>query len=224
MVRDAVVLGRRSDSVLGYSIGNEIPADIVRWHGARKVERFLAAVCDTAKSADPDGLVTYANYPLTEYLDLSFLDFATFNVYLHDVSVFRNYLFRLQNLVGDRPLLLGELGMDTIRQGETRQAEFLCSHVREATLAGLAGTFIFAWTDEWHTGGHSIDDWAFGITRADRTPKAAYQRLGAISSAPVSAWLRKAPRVSVVVCTFNGGRTLDQCLESLGRSSTPITR
>src|SRR5438093_12807706 len=28
-------------AVLGYSIGNEIPASIVRWHGRRRVERFI---------------------------------------------------------------------------------------------------------------------------------------------------------------------------------------
>jgi len=93
-------------------------------------------VADVAKQADPDGLVTYANYPPTEYLDLSFLDFATFNVYLHDVETFRRYLLRLQNLVGDRPLLLGELGMDTLRHGEEGQVRFLAGHVRPAADAG----------------------------------------------------------------------------------------
>ena len=215
LVREAVVMARRSCAVLGYSIGNEIPADIVRWHGARHVERFLEALFDRAKQAHPDSLVTYANYPLTEYLDLSFLDFATFNVYLHDPAVFRNYIFRLQNLVGERPLVLGELGMDTIRNGELVQAEYLASQVREAMLGGVAGTFIFAWTDEWHTGGHTIENWAFGITRADRAPKAAYLRLRTIYNLPASAWLPSAPRVSIVVCTYNGGRTLDQCLASL---------
>ncbi len=214
-VRAAAMLGLQSNAILGYSIGNEIPADVIRWHGARNVERFLSALFDTAKQADPDGLVTYANYPLTEYLDLSFLDFATFNVYLHDPAVFRNYLFRLQNLVGERPLVVGELGMDTIRHGESAQAEFLASHVREATMAGVAGAFIFAWTDEWYTGGHLIDNWAFGITQADRTPKTSYHRLCAINGDPVSKWLGSKPRVSVVVCTFNGGHTLDQCLGSL---------
>src|SRR5205085_3484192 len=133
-----------------YSVGNEIPPDIVRWYGARRVERFLAELRDVAKQTDPDGLVTYANYPPTEYLDLSCFDFATFNVYLHDPETFRRYLFRLQNLVGERPLVLGELGMDTQRHGEREQAQFLAGHVREAFLMGLAGAFVFSWTDDWH--------------------------------------------------------------------------
>ena len=197
-----------SPAVLAYSIGNEIPSDIVRWHGARRVERFLRELADVVRQADPDRLVTYANYPPTEYLDLSFLDFATFNVYLHDRETFRRYLLRLMNLVGDKPLVLGEMGMDTLRHGECQQSQFLSGHVREVVSAGLAGSFIFSWTDEWFTGRHAIVDWAFGITRADRSPKTSYHTLReAYASGPVDM-LPTQPRVSVVVCSYNGGRTL----------------
>src|SRR5207244_2733303 len=144
LVRRAARRGRGHPCVLAYSVGNEIPPDVVRWHGAQRVERFLAELCDVAKQADLDGLVTYANYPPTEYLDLSFLDFATFNVYLHDPEAFRRYLLRLHNLVGDRPLVLGEFGMDTFRHGEAEQARFLAGHPRDALLAGAAGRFLFA--------------------------------------------------------------------------------
>lgn len=206
---------RAHPCLLAYSIGNEIPADIVRWHGAGRVERFLAELVDTARQADPQGLVTYANFPPTEYLDLSFLDFVTFNVYLHDREAFRRYLFRLQNCVGDRPLLLGELGMDTFRHGELEQADFLAGHLQEAQLMGLAGAFVFSWTDDWHTGGHPIEDWAFGITHRDRSPKASYHALREEHEKPLTSLLPQTPRVSVVVCTYNGGRTLEQCLRSL---------
>jgi GT2 family glycosyltransferase len=226
LVGQAAKRGRNHPCVLAYSIGNEIPPDVVRWHGARRVECFLAGLQDVAKQADPDGLVTYASYPPTEYLDLSFLDFATFNVYLHDPATFRRYLYRLQNLVGDKPLLLGELGMDTLRHGELEQARFLAGHMREATLMGLAGAFVFSWTDDWFTGGYPIEDWAFGITHADRSPKAsghALREVFELSPAELlgrdplagASGLCAAPRVSVVVCSYNGGRTLDQCLRSL---------
>src|SRR5262249_5763630 len=113
-VRRAAELTRGHPSVLALSVANEIPADVARWHGPRRVERFLRDLAYLVKQTDPGRLVTFANFPPTEYLDLSFLDFATFNVYLHDRATFRRYLFRLQNLVGDKPLLLGELGMDTL--------------------------------------------------------------------------------------------------------------
>jgi GT2 family glycosyltransferase len=220
-VRQAAERGRDYACVLGYSVGNEIPPAVVRWHGARRVERFLAELADAARQADPDGLVTYASYPPTEYLGLAFADFATFNVYLHDPETFRRYLLRLQNLVGDRPLLLGELGMDTLRHGELAQADFLAGHLREALLQGLAGGFVFSWTDDWFTGGHPVRDWAFGITHADRSPKASYHALREVFGCPPAALLPRAPRVSVVVCSYNGGSTLGQCLHSLGALDYP---
>jgi GT2 family glycosyltransferase len=222
-IRETAERTHSHDCVLAYSIGNEIPPDIVRWHGARRVERFLNELADVARQADPERLVTYANYPPTEYLDLSFLDFVTFNVFLHDLETFRRYLSRLQNLVGELPLVLGEIGMDTYRQGEAAQARFLAGHAREALLMGVAGIFIFSWTDDWHTGGYAIENWAFGITRADRSPKASYHSLGRVfqnASAPAEL-LSETPRVSVVVCSHNGGRTLAQCLRSLSALDYP---
>src|SRR5262245_29765809 len=214
-VRLAAERGRRHPCVLAYSIGNEVPPNIVRWLGTRRVERFLAELADVTRQADPNGLVTYASYPSTEYLELPFLDLVTFNVYLHDRETFRRYLFRLQNLTGDRPLLLGELGMDTLRHGEPGQAQFLAGHLREATLMGLAGAFVFSWTDDWFTGGYAIEDWAFGITHRDRSPKASCHALHEVFEATPAGLLPAAPRVSVVVCTYNGGATLEQCLRSL---------
>lgn len=220
-VRQAVEHGQRHSCVLGYSIGNEIPPDVVRWHGADRVERFLRELSDVGKQADPDCLLTYSNFPPTEYLDLSFLDFATFNVYLHDPDAFAAYLLRLQNIAGERPLLLGEVGMDTLRHGEEAQAGFLEGHLREALLLGVAGAFVFSWTDDWFTGGYRIEDWAFGITRADRTPKRSYYAVGDVFGMPISGLLPRTPRISVVVCSYNGGRTLEQCLRSLNDLDYP---
>jgi GT2 family glycosyltransferase len=220
-VRRAVEHSRRHASVIAYSIGNEIPPSVVRWYGARRIERFLRELNDVARQADPSALTTYANFPPTEYLELPFLDFVTFNVYLHEPETFRRYLFRLQNLVGDRPLFLGELGMDTLRHGEQQQSDFLAGHARVALMAGLAGLFVFSWTDDWHTGGHRIHDWAFGITRADRSPKASWHALGEMLRQRPAQLLEQAPRASVVVCTYNGGQTLEQCLHSLERLDYP---
>lgn len=215
VVRTIAGRGCHHSCVLACSIGNEIPPDVVRWHGANRVQRFLSELADVARQADPNGLVTYANYPPTEYLELPFLDFATFNVYLHDRDVFRRYLVRIQNLVGEKPLLLGEIGLDTLRHGEAQQADFLTGHLRESALMGLAGAFIFSWTDDWHTGGYQIDDWAFGITHRDRFPKASLHALRELFLRSPREMLPAVPRVSVVVCSYNGARTLEQCLQSL---------
>src|SRR6266511_4655774 len=85
-------------AVLGYSVGNEIPAPIVRWHGRRRVERFLGRLYEAAKEEDPDALVTYVNFPSTEYLELPFLDFLAFNVFVEERESFSAYLARLQNV------------------------------------------------------------------------------------------------------------------------------
>lgn len=220
-VRRAARLSDRHPAVMAVSVGNEISPDIVRWYGHRRVEKYIRELAAVAKDADPGGLVTYASYPPTEYLDLSFLDFLTFNVYLHDREAFRRYLFRLQNLAGDKPLLLGELGMDTFRNGAEEQAHFLRGHLDETRLMGLAGAFVFSWTDDWFTGGHRIENWAFGVTDRDRRPKPSYHMLRETFTAPPAEALPRTPRVSVVVCTYNGGATLDQCLRSLAKLDYP---
>jgi len=97
-VRAGVARCAGHPAVLGFAVGNEIPAPIVRWHGRDRVERFLERLYRAAKDEDSDALVTYVNYPSTEYLQLPFLDFASFNVYLESEKRLAAYLARLQNL------------------------------------------------------------------------------------------------------------------------------
>src|SRR4051812_20811607 len=131
-VRDGVRACAGHPAVLGYAVGNEIPAGIVRWHGRKPVERFLERLYNAAKDADPDALVTYVNYPSTEYLQLPFLDFVAFNLYLESPDRFAAYLARLQTIAGDRPLVLAELGLDSRSHGVEAQAASLDWQVRSA--------------------------------------------------------------------------------------------
>ncbi|MDB5926711.1 MAG: glycosyl transferase family 2, partial [Betaproteobacteria bacterium] len=172
-VRDAVRRCAGHPAVFCYAVGNEIPAPIVRWHGRRRIERFIRRLYETVKSEDPRALVTYVNYPTTEYLQLPFLDIVCFNVYLESEERLGAYLARLQNIAGERPLVLAEIGLDSRRNGEAAQAESLAWQLRATFAAGCAGAFVFGWTDEWHRGGYDIDDWDFGLTTRDRQPKAA---------------------------------------------------
>src|SRR6266545_3919819 len=202
-------------AILCHVIGNEIPAPIVRWHGRGRIEHFLRALYETAKNEDPEALVTYVNYPTTEYLDLSFTDVACFNVYLERSEDLRAYLARLQNLAGERPLIMTEIGLDSRRNGEDKQAEVLNWQIRDSFAAGCAGTFVFAWTDEWYRSGYDILDWDFGLTGRDRQPKPALAAVrSAYAEVPFPSDL-DWPRISVVVCSFNGGRTIRQCCEAL---------
>ena len=45
-VRTAVQSCGKHPAIFAFSVANEIPADVVRWHGARRVERFLAELAD----------------------------------------------------------------------------------------------------------------------------------------------------------------------------------
>jgi GT2 family glycosyltransferase len=208
-------------ALLCYTVGNEIPAPIVRWLGAARVERFLRRLYRVVKEEDPGALVTYVNYPSTEYLDLSFADFFCFNVYLESEGSLDDYLARLHNLAGDRPVLMAEIGLDSRRNGAGAQAETLEWQVRSCFAAGCAGAFVFAWTDEWWRGGHNIEDWDFGLVTRERRPKPALHSVArAFREAPFATgdeW----PRVSVVVCTYNGERTIRDCLEGLARLDYP---
>jgi GT2 family glycosyltransferase len=208
-------------AVLCYTIGNEVPASTARWHGRRRMERFLERLYWAAKAEDPEGLVTYVNYPSTEYLQLPFLDLVCFNVYLEARERLESYLARLQNLVGDRPLILSEVGLDSFRHGEHTQAHILDWQIRAAFLAGCAGTFVYAWTDEWHRGGADVEDWDFGLTRRNRSPKPALATVRtAFADVPFSSD-RPSPRITVVVCTYNGARTIRDCLEGLRKLEYP---
>jgi GT2 family glycosyltransferase len=202
-------------AVLCYAIGNEIPSSIVRWHGRHRIERFLEQLYQAAKDEDPEALITYVNYPSTEYLQLPFVDIVCFNVFLETGAQFESYLARLQNIAGDRPLVLTETGLDSLRNSEAAQARALDWQVRTAFAAGCAGTFVFAWTDEWYRGGFEIDDWAFGLVDRERHPKKALEAVGRAFAetpfAPSASW----PRVSVVVCTYNNEATLRDCFDGL---------
>ena len=83
---------------------------------------------------------------------------------------------------------MAELGLDSRRNGEERQAEVLDWQIRTVFEPGCAGAFVFSWTDEWHRGGHEIEDWDFGLTDRDARPKPALAALSrAFDEAPFPA-------------------------------------
>ena len=216
-VRTSARTCARHPALLCYALGNEIPAPLVRWLGRRGVERYLERLYWVVKDADPEGLVTYVNYPTTEYLQLRFLDLVCYNIYLESQERYASYLARLQNLAGDRPLLMSEIGLDSLRHGEETQAHVLDWQIRTSFAAGCAGVFVFAWTDEWHRASADVDDWAFGLTDRERCPKPALANVRrAFAAVPFPldlCW----PRISVIICTYNGSRTIGDCLDGLLR-------
>ncbi len=225
VVRETVGKNKGHPAIFAYLVGNEVPTTITRWLGAANVRRFLEKLIDVARAADPRPLYSYASFPPTEYLVPANVDFLSFNVYLERRLDFERYLARLQNIAEEKPLILGEFGLDTLRNGEDRQAEILDWHLDVVVHGGAAGTIFFAWTDEWFTGGHEITDWEFGLVTRDRRPKKVFhvlqKKLAGDGAITERVPLPRYPRVSVVVCSYNGAQTLGDCLRALDQVRYP---
>jgi GT2 family glycosyltransferase len=220
-VQEAVAACGRHPAVLAFCVGNEIAPDLVRWSGTRAVERFLAELAVAARRIDPGCLCTYANFPPTEFLRPQAMDFVMFNVYLHEQPAFEKYLDRLQMMAESKPLVLGEFGIDTLREGEARQARILDWALASSFRGGLAGAVVFSFTDDWFRNGQQVEDWKMGLTTAARQPRPAFEAVQRQFRLGPHFEPARTPRVSVVVASYNGARTLRPCLESLERLNYP---
>ena len=216
-VRRAAESGATHPCVLAYSIGNEIPPDVVRWHGARRVERFLRRAVRRGQAGRPGRPGHLRQLPadrvprpvVPRLRHVQRLPARPRRPSAATCSGCRTWS-------GDRPLVLGELGMDTLRHGEDEQADFLAGHLREAALMG-AGRGVRLLLDR-RLAHRRPPDRGLGV-RHHRTPTGSPKRRSTpcarCSRRRLPALLAETPRVSVVVCSYNGGRTLDQCLRSL---------
>jgi GT2 family glycosyltransferase len=220
-VREAVRSCERHPAVFAFCVANEIPADIVRWSGAKAVSEFLDTLVEEAKGIDAEALCTFTSFPPTEFLQPSNVDFVSYNVYLHQQRAFESYLARLQMIADAKPLVLAEFGIDSFREGEAAKCEMLAWQIETAFRAGLAGTVLFSFTDDWFTGHHQVENWSFGLTTRDRGPKASFDVVRQLYHAAPRFPLARYPKVSVVVASYNGARTLKTCLESLTNLNYP---
>jgi GT2 family glycosyltransferase len=205
--------------VLAVAVGNEVPADLVRLHGTGAVEELLSELCEQVRTAGL--LATYVNYPTTEYLAVEGQDLVCFNVFLEDPGAFRVYLGHLHTVAGSRPLLITELGLAAGLHGEEAQADALAWQLQAVVEAGCAGATVFSWTDEWSVNEEPVDGWGFGITDAERRPKAALDVVRTWARTRIADARSNWPRVSVVVCARNEEAMIGRCLDSLERSDYP---
>ena len=219
-IRTAALLCARHPALLALCLGNEIPPDIVRWHGPQAVARFLDTLVEEVKSIDEECLCTYGNYPSTEYLQPQAVDFLAFNVYLHSMDRFEAYLDHLLTLSYDRPVVLSEIGFDAHRLGEARQAELLQQQIQCAFHHGAAGVVVFRYEDEWVKEGRPILDWHFGLLDRARKPRPAWTAVQQAFEHPRLS-PRSQPTVSVVVAAYQAAPYLAQCLDSLLHQTYP---
>lgn len=204
--------------VAGFVIGNEIEKTLVRWMGPSRVRHFLDGLIETARAVAPHQLFSYANYPSTEYLIPAQADFLAVNLYLEQPEALAAYLQRLQNLAGDKPLVITEFGLDVAAHGEEAQAQTWAWFQSSCHDAAVAGTVWFSYTDEWFRGGEAITQWRFGLVDSVRQERPV---CGSIKMEAPAHRPHPQPRISVIVCTYNGIATLRGCLESLARLRYP---
>ena len=129
-------------AVFAISVVNEFPVDVVRFQGRRRTELFVEELLSIAREEAPECLLTFVNFPTTEFLEVQGCDFICFNVYLHNEEKFSKYLDRLQHIAGNRPLVLGEYGIDSEREGDVEQAAILTRHLNQVFRRGLAGSVV----------------------------------------------------------------------------------
>jgi len=220
-VRNAVAACSQHPAMFAFSVANEIPPDIIRWTGAKAAADFIDELVAVAKRVDPGCLCTYSNFPPTEFLHPRAVDFVTFNVYLHNEPAFKSYLARLQMMKDAKPLVLGEFGIDSIREGEANKCAMLSWQIEAAFRAGLAGTIVFTYTDQWYKDDKLVEGWEMGLVSVDRWPKESYAAVRKMYRAAPHFPLANCPKVSVVVASYNGARTLKLCLDSLQRLNYP---
>jgi len=207
-------LGKYSEhpALSGVYVGNEVSSDLVRWMGPAAVRRAIEDLIELGRGIAPHLLFAYANYPSTEYLEPANADFSAFNIYLEEPEAFANYLRRLQNIAGDRPLVVSEFGLDTIRNGTEAQAAVIAWGLETSHREETAGITIYSWSDLWHNNGAEVTDWSFGITDREGQPKPALTVCQNFTPPPPGA---PSHRFSVIVCTRNGRKNIAACLRSI---------
>lgn len=197
-------------ALAGVYVGNEIPADLVRWMGPVKVREAIEQLIETGREISPHLLFAYANYPSTEYLEPENADFTAFNVYLENPNLFRRYIKRLQHISGDRPLVISEFGLDSQRNGRDEQAEVIRWGIEIAHQQDTAGMTVYSWSDRWWNAGTEVLDWDFGLTDRSGAEKPVLRKL---------CWPKpvQVPPLtfSVIVCTRNGRNRIGGCLSAI---------
>ena len=173
----AEVINRDKDKscIIGWCIGNELNESAVEKVGKEETEKFLKELYIYAQSLDsnPNHFVTHANWPPLDYLDLSFFDVISFNVYSYwppkVVSRgYYGYLCDLKRKYPNKPILITEFGYSTSPNGsgncgyggnsEEEQADCIKQRWNDIVRAGCLGGIVFEWNDEWWKNNCTGDD------------------------------------------------------------------
>ena len=117
---------------------------------------------------------------------------------------------------------MSEIGLDAVRN-ERRCAGKKSRLANPAPRSRLAARGrSFSWTDGWFRGGAEVDDWAFGLTDRARRPKPALSAVElSIREDPPSIRTSRDRSCPSPFVSYNGARTIRECLEGLRRLEYP---
>jgi len=221
---EATRMFRGHTGVGGIFVSNEVPAEMVRWIGWRKVRRALEELIAAAKKVDSERLFAYGNYPPTKWITPRNADVVAFNIYLEHRGDFARLLPHLHLLAGDRPLLISEFGVNIPDAGEAVQREVFDWSFREAHESRASGLCWFTWSASWRKqDGTAHDYWDFGLVTRDGEERLALQASREfLAELGGHAEKRERDSVAVVVCTRNGEARIAACVDSLLASRHPI--
>jgi hypothetical protein len=214
-------------AVLGWILGNEVPAAVLDAKGADVVTGALAGLYHDIKAVDPIHPISHSNWVTTKDLKLQFLDFASFNVYpLWPPQVvalgYDGYVRRiLRPIAADKPLLITEFGVNTLEAGEEEQGPILARTWQALRTTDAAGGVVMEFADEWwknYDNPRNPRDWwdravapddelqhdndpeeYYGLVTAERQPKPAFAVVQHMFSSQESRSSRLVPTIIVAV-------------------------
>jgi len=97
----------------------------------------LKPLARIAKAEDPEGWSRYVNYPSTPNILSAVFGLCLLQRLSRSQERLEAYLARLQNIATtNAPLVMAELGLDSLRNGEDKQADVLDWQVRPHGLCG----------------------------------------------------------------------------------------
>ena len=193
----------------------------------RAVERFLARLYDAAKDGGPGRarhLRQLSRRPSTSSCRSS--TSLCFNVYLESRDRLEAYLARLQNLAGDRPLVWPRSGSTAAATARRRRRARSTGRSRTAFAARRApGRSSSPGPTSGTAAATTSTTGTSASSRRDRAAEAGARRGRATRSPSCPSRRDRAGRaISVVVCSYNGARTIRDMPGGLARARLPGLR
>jgi glycosyl transferase family 2 len=201
-------------ALVAYDLGCPVPEPVRRWKGDRLLERELARAFAVVKGLDREKPITHT-FSSREESRIVSCDFASVEVDEPSPSEFRAAMARLQTRAGRKPLVVRTVGVDSALLGEELQAHQAEQQVRMAFIAGCAGFVLGTWSD-----GASRQR-RLGLVDVEGDRKASFAATAAaLRESPFPPWLAY-PKISVVICVYNGEQDIEECLEGVSRVDYP---